>query len=110
MRQFVEYIFRSCNSLGFLPNQFIDNDRVNLNQPSLYLADKDAEQLEYRFGEDGEKVFEDYIEKIVYSIITFGNINSHTVKDGKILDKIFRSAKSRFIIFGFAQQLLEIVV
>jgi hypothetical protein len=114
LRQFLEYIFRSCHSFGLLPDAFIVKDQVNLNQSSLYLAGEDAENIGYRYGEKGEGIFEKYIAKIVQSVLVFGNIRSHTVKiseeDNRNLDLLFRSKNSRFIVFGFALQLCEVVV
>lgn len=114
LRQLVEYIFRACHKVGLVPDQCVIDGKVNLNQSSLYLAGKDAEKIGIRYGEKGERVIPDYIESIIRSVLEFGNIHSHTVElseeDTQKIDKILKSAKSRFIIYGLTLQLCEVVV
>lgn len=114
LRQLIEYLFRVCNQVGLVPDQCITDGKVNLNQSSLYLAGKDAEKLNIRFGEKGERIIPDYIESIIRSVLEFGNVHSHTAElndeDNLKIEKIFRTAKSRFIIFGLTLQLCEAIV
>ena len=114
LRQLIEYLFRACNEVGLVPDQCVIDGKVNLNQSSLYLAGKDAEKIGIRYGEKGERVIPDYIENIIRSVLEFGNIHSHTVElseeDTQKIDKILKSAKSRFIIYGLTLQLCEAVV
>ena len=114
LRQLVEYIFRSCHEVGLIPNQCVTDGKVNLNQSSLYLAGKDAEKLGIRYGKKGERIIPDYIEGIIRSVLEFGNIHSHTVElseeDTLKIEKILKSAKSRFIIYGLTLQLCEAVI
>lgn len=114
VRQLIEYLFRACNGVGLVPDQCVIDGKVNLNQSSLYLAGKDAEKIGIRYGEKGERIIPDYIESIIRSVLEFGNIHSHTVElseeDTQKIDKILKSAKSRFIIYGLTLQLCEVVV
>lgn len=114
LRQLIEYIFRACNQVGLVPDQCIIDGKVNLNQSSLYLAGNDAKKLGIRFGEKGERIIPDYIEGIIRSVLDFGNVHSHTVdlsdEDTLKIEKIFRTAKSRFIIFGLTLQLCEVLI
>ena len=114
LRQLIEYLFRTCNEVGLVPDQCVIDGKVNLNQSSLYLSGKDAEKIGIRYGEKGERIIPDYIECIIRSVLEFGNIHSHTVElteeDTQKIDKILKSAKSRFIIYGLTLQLCEAVV
>lgn len=114
LRQLLEYLFRACNIVGLVPDQCITDGRVNLNQCSLYLAGKDAEKSGVRYGEKGERIVPDYIENIIRSILEFGNIHSHTVEleedDLQKIEGIFRTAQSRFIIFGLTLQICEVII
>lgn len=114
LRQLIEYIFRVCNKVGLVPDKCIDNGKVNLNQSSLYLAGKNAELLGIRYGVVGERVIPDYIENIIRSILDFGNVHSHTVdlddEDTLKIEKILRTSKSRFIVFGLTLHLCEALI
>lgn len=114
LRQLIEYIFRVCNQVGLVPDQCIIDGKVNLNQSSLYLAGNDAKKLGIRFGEKGERIIPDYIESIIRSVLEFGNVHSHTVElsddDTLKIEKILRTAKSRYIIFGLTLQLCEALI
>ncbi len=114
LRQLLEYLFRACNKVGLVPDQCITDGRVNLNQCSLYLAGKDAEKSGVRYGEKGERIVPDYVESIIRAILEFGNIHSHTVEleedDLLKIEGIFRTAQSRFIIFGLTLQICEAVI
>lgn len=114
LRQLIEYLFRSCNEVGLIPDKCFIDGKVNLNQSSLYLAGKDAEKLGIRYGEKGERIIPDYIESIIRAILEFGNIHSHTVElseeDTQKIERILKSAKSRFIIFGLTLQLCEAII
>lgn len=114
LRQLLEYMFRACNKVGLVPDQCMSDGRVNLNQCSLYLAGKDAEKSGVRYGEKGERIVPDYVESIIRAILEFGNIHSHTVEleedDLQKIEGIFRTAQSRFIIFGLTLQICETVI
>lgn len=114
LRQLLEYLFRACNMVGLVPDQCITDGRVNLNQCSLYLAGKDAEKSGVRYGEKGERIVPDYVESIIRAILEFGNIHSHTVEledeDMHKIESIFRTAQSRYIIFGLTLQICEAVI
>lgn len=114
LRQLLEYLFRACNMVGLVPDQCITDGRVNLNQCSMYLAGKDAEKSGVRYGEKGERIVPDYVESIIRAILEFGNIHSHTVEledeDVHKIESIFRTAQSRFIIFGLTLQICEVVI
>jgi len=114
LRQLIEYIFRVCNKVGLVPDKCIEKGKVNLNQSSLYLAGKNAELIGIRYGEIGERIIPDYIESIIRSILDFGNVHSHTAElddeDTLKVEKILKTSKSRFIIFGLTLQLCEVLL
>lgn len=113
LRQFVEYLFRACHKVGVIPDQCIPNGIVNLNQCSIYLAGKNAEKAGVRYGEPGERVIPEYIEAIIRSVLDFGNVHSHTVEldaeDTIKIENILRSSQSKYLIFGLALQMCEVI-
>lgn len=113
LRQLVEYIFRACNKVSIIPDECIPNGLVNLNQCSLYIAGKDAEKVGVRYGEPGDRIIPPYIESIIRSVLEFGNVHSHTVElDSEDLIKvesILRSAHSKYLIYGLALQMCEVI-
>ena len=114
LRLLIEYLFRACNKVGLIPDQCVFEGKLNLNQSSLYLAGKNAEVIGIRYGKIGERIIPDYIESIIRSVLEFGNIHSHTVElseeDTQKIEKILKSAKSRFIIYGLTLQLCEAII
>lgn len=114
LRKLLEYLFRACNKVGLVPDQCMTDGKVNLNQCSLYLAGKDAEKSGVRYGEKGERIVPDYVESIIRAILGFGNIHSHTDEledeDNHKIESIFRTAQSRFIIFGLTLQICEVII
>lgn len=114
LRKLLEYLFRACNKVGLVPDQCMTDGKVNLNQCSLYLAGKDAEKSGVRYGEKGERIVPDYVESIIRAILEFGNIHSHTDEledeDNHKIESIFRTAQSRFIIFGLTLQICEVII
>ncbi len=113
LRQLVEYLFRACHKVGLIPDQCIPNGIVNLNQCSIYLAGKNAEKAGVRYGEPGERVIPEYIEAIIRSVLDFGNVHSHTVEldaeDTIKIENILRSSQSKYLIFGLALQMCEVI-
>lgn len=114
LRKVLECLFRTCNKVGLVPDQCISNGVVNLNQSSKYLAGKEADKTGVRYvGEDG-RIAPEHIEKEIRSILELGNINSHTLEldeDDKLkLDRFFRTANSKYIVFSLALQLCDVVV
>ncbi len=113
LRQVLEYLFRACNKVGLIPEQCMQGTNINLNQCSLYLAGKNATKAGVRYGEQGEKIIPEYIEAFIRSILDFGNTHSHTVElsadDQLKIEAIFRSKKSRYIIFGLTMHICEVI-
>lgn len=111
LRKAIEYLFRSCNKAGLVPDLCISNEKVNLNQSSLYLAGKPAENLNIICS---KKIIPEYIENIIRSILDLGNTASHTVdlneQEEKKVDNLFKSLKSNYLIYGLTLQLCEVVV
>ncbi len=113
LRQLMEYLFRACNKVGLIPDQCVPDGIVNLNQSSLYLAGKNAEKVGVRYGEEGDRILPEYVEKIVRSVLEFGNVHSHTVEldseDLLKIENILKSSKSNYLIFGLALLLCEVI-
>lgn len=114
LRQFLEYVFRSLGRLNILPDICFSEGRVNLNQCSLYLAGKDCINLGIRYSSDrNNRIVPSYIENIIHAVLDFGNINSHTTEiteeEQAIIENLLSKSNSRFLIFGFAMQMMEVV-
>lgn len=111
LRKAIEYLFRSCNKVGLVPDLCVSNGKVNLNQSSLYLAGKPAENLNIICS---QRIIPEYIENIIRSILDLGNTASHTVdlneQEEQKVDNIFQSLKSNYLIYGLTLQLCEVVV
>lgn len=114
LRKEVEYLFRAFHRVGLVPDQCIPGGNVNLNQCSIYLSGKPTNHAGVQYGDGGDRVVPEYIESIIKSILEFGNINSHTVDlekaDEDRIAEILSSGKSKYLIFGLAMQLCEVIV
>ena len=114
LRKYIEYIFRALGRLNVLPNICFSDGRVNLNQCSLYLAGKDCNNLGIRYSSDrNNRIVPTYIEDIIHSVLDFGNLNSHTAEitdeEQAIIESLLSKSNSRFLIFGFAMRMMEVV-
>lgn len=116
LRHFLEYLFRACGKVGIIPAVYVADakGKVNLNQCSIYLAGKECDVLKIKYGTSkDDRIIPQHIETIIWSVLEFGNIHSHTtdmnISDQKLVEKILESANSRMLVFGFMLQLLEVV-
>ncbi|MCR5569255.1 MAG: hypothetical protein K6G31_08270 [Paludibacteraceae bacterium] len=120
LRQLVELIYRKFIEFRIVPDCCIDKGGVNLNQCQMYLSGRIAfvkKIYRYPFGEG---VLPKHIENIMYQVLSLGNINSHTFEVGENVDlteeeqehvdELLSSRDSRFIIFGFTLQLMEVII
>lgn len=120
LRQLVELIFRKCNDFKIIPDCCVEKGEVNLNQCQMYLSGRIAfikKVYRYPFGEG---LFPKHIENILYQVLSLGNINSHTFEVGENVElteeeqehvgQLLSSRDSRFIIFGFALQMIEVLI
>lgn len=116
LRKVIEYLFRVCGEVGLVPEQCIENGLVNLNQCSVYLSGKITEKLtvKLRYIGEGGRIVPEYIEKIIHSVLNFGNTSSHTIElnteDKEKIENLFKSLKSNYLIYGLTLQLCEAVV
>lgn len=116
LRKVIEYLFRVCGEVGLVPEQCFGNGLVNLNQCSVYLSGKITEKLtvKLRYIGEGGRIVPEYIEKIIHSVLNFGNTSSHTIElnteDKEKIENLFKSLKSNYLIYGLTLQLCEAVV
>lgn len=114
LRKVIEYLFRECHRVGLVPDACISNGIINLNQCSLYLAGKNPEKINLRYGEEGDRIIPKHIERIIRSVLELGNTCSHSVEledeDKEKIEEIFTSFKSNYLIYGLTLQLCEAVV
>lgn len=113
LRIMVEYIFRILNDRNILPDEFIENGDVNINQSYYYLTGGEPNHIKFRYGEKGDRVFPKHFENILLPIITLGNTSSHSAKlTDKDEDKIkvfFDRNDARCLVMSFALQLCEVI-
>lgn len=116
LRLLMEYIFRACNKYEIIPSVCFDNDNVNLNQCYNYLRGKPAMIAHVRYGEDGDRIVPEHIERILFSNLCLGNANSHssTLTDEELVgikNLLFRTPESsKYLMFGITLQMCEAVV
>lgn len=118
LRQSLEYIFRKANEADIIPNEFIGNEKddVNLNQCVQFLSGRNADWIGIRFGGAKDYVVPSHIKDMMFQVLNLGNINSHsrTLNDDE-LKKLGAYIKenvcnSQRLIFSLALQICEIAV
>lgn len=115
MRKGLEYVFRILNKNGIIPDDFIYNGLVNLNQCFMFLIGRDAEKVGFRYGCYGEKIVPRHIQDMMSLILYIGNSGSHSTELSK--EEITRydnqitlsGISSKYLLFSMALQLCEIV-
>ena len=113
LRQVLEYLFRACHKVGLIPDQCMAGTNINLSQCSLYLAGKNATKAGVKYDGPGSRIIPEHIESFIRTVLEFGNTHSHTVElsaeDQTKIEAIFRSKRSRYIIYGLAMQICEVI-
>ena len=109
LRKVVEYIFRTANKVGILPNEFInDKDHVNLTYSSLFLAgevvDFSMPKIRIKYGKEDEAIFSSEVCIMVRSILDFTTPVSHTSSDEEKRPKL-----PKRIYFSCILQLCEVI-
>ena len=114
LRQLVEHLFRACNIVGLVPDQCVPKGIVNLSDSLNYLCGKKAGKAGVRFGQENDRIVTHLVEKEIRSVLGLGNTNSHTVKldasDQKLIEELFRTANSKYVIFSLALQMCDVIV
>lgn len=114
LRQLVEHIFRSFNRIGLIPDEFIINGKINLNQSSLYISGKNPQHIGLRYGKEGDRIVPRYIENILRLVLDLGNKHSHTtdleVMDENQLNDFFHQINSRYLIPSLIMQMCEVII
>lgn len=113
IRRLIEYIFRSLNKKRILPDEFIPDDKVNLNQSYHYLSGGFPEFIPWRYGKKGDTVFHQYMSNIIKSLLFLGDIQSHTVDlsddENKIVQQVLTTANAKYFIEGALLQLCDVL-
>ena len=113
LRQALEYIFRTANRAGIIPDDFFVSGNVNLNQCFMYIIGRNAEILGFRYGNQGERIAPGYIQNMMSLIINLGNMNSHSqLSDAEVQEAenklLSDGMSSKILVFSMALQLIEI--
>ena len=118
MRQILEYVFRTANKVGLIPDEFIGKEKndVNLNQCVQYLSGRNADWLGLRYGGAKDYIVPPHIRDMMFLVLNLGNINSHstTFNDNELikLGKYFEDnvCNSQYTIYSIALHVCEIVL
>ena len=121
MRKALEYVFRTTQEVGIIPDKFFSNGKVNLNQCFMFLIGKNADHIGYRYGNPGERIAPQHIQNMMSLIINLGNSSSHSIienhetelsdEEVQNYDDYIRETggDSKLLIFSIALQLCEII-
>lgn len=121
MRKALEYVFRTTQKVGIIPDKFFSNGKVNLNQCFMFLIGNDAEHIGYRYGNPGERIAPRHIQDMMSLIINLGNFSSHSIIENhetELSDEEMQKydnymkeigGDSKMLIFSIALQFCEIV-
>lgn len=119
LRIMIEYLFRIFNDKKILPDEFIPQGAVNINQSYYYLKGGNPDIIRFRYGNDksegtdADRVVPQYIEQILWPIISLGNNQSHSVQitgdDEKKITSFFEKQDAQYLIMGYALQLCEVI-
>ena len=108
LRKVLEYLFRSANKQGLLPDEFFDkNGNPVLWDSMQYMSGLEPSNIKFRYGSEGEAIFPKRQNHLVLNILNFVNEDSHTGSDENapyIID-----AESKDLFFGFLFQLLHVI-
>lgn len=87
LRKVMEYVFRSANKIGLLPQECIErDDQINLLEANRYMSGKNTRHSHLRYGLagtgpegiGGDTIFPEFLGHITKGIIEFGSKDSHT--------------------------------
>ena len=122
LRKVMEYIFRSANKIGLLPQECIErDDNINLLESNRYMSGLNTTYSHLRYGEPGtgnegkggDTIFPEIIGYMTKSIIAFGSVESHTtnkINPYTINDKDYTlTEKEKELFFGYVLQLCHII-
>lgn len=120
MRTALEYVFRTTQEVGIIPDEFFSKGKVNLNQCFMFLIGNNADHIGYRYGEFGERIAPQYIQDMMSLIINLGNSSSHSIEnhETELSDEEMlnydnyiekNGGNSKLLIFSIALQFCEIV-
>lgn len=105
LRQVLEYLFRSANTRGLLPDDFFKDKKPILWDSMQYMCGKDPSNIKFRFGNPGESIFPEKQNYLLLNILNFVNGDSHTgEKDTYVID-----TESKDMFFGFVFHLMNII-
>lgn len=116
LRKILEYMFRSANKVGLLPDEFFDTKKKVILWDSMqYLCGKNPSNIHFRYGmdeskpnaDDAETVFPKTINYLLLNILNFVNTDSHTEDDD--VKPYFIDINNKDLFFGFVFQLSHII-
>ncbi len=105
LRQVLEYLFRSANTKGLLPDEFFKDGKPILWDSMQYMCGKDPSNIKFRYGNPGEYIFPERQNYLLLNILNYVNEESHT--GGK--EKYVIDIESKDMFFGFVFQLMNII-
>lgn len=113
LRKVIEYLFRSANKFGLLPDGFFDaNGHIVLLDASRFMAGLETNiydgrtiKNKIRFGEPDDCIFNQEIAMFVKNILNYSSSDSHTNED----DPYIIEEDKKEIFFGYVLQLCHVI-
>ncbi len=115
MRRILEYLFRATNKIGVLPDEMMQDDKINLTNSSCYLDGQEVRvgKTILQVDRSEERIFPPIIAGIVKKIINIANKQTHTAditqEEEDILTEYYRTVGSSHMLFGYALQLCDVI-
>ncbi|MBQ5934643.1 MAG: hypothetical protein IJL68_01395 [Bacteroidales bacterium] len=108
LRKVLEYMFRSANRQGLLPDEFFDKKGHPVLWDSMqYMSGLEPSNIKFRYGAEGETIFPKRQNHLLLNILNFVNEDSHTGEDDDAPYVI--DVESKDLFFGFLFQLLHVI-
>lgn len=109
LRQIVESLFHAYNKLGLLPDAFFEDNKINMQEASRFLAGEEPKYIPFRYGKKEEKVFPKLIAEIVREIVNVTNLGSHKGQSDEQGSKEINSYIKEKMLFGCTLQLCGVI-
>ena len=107
LRKVLEYLYKSANLHGLLPDEFFKDGKPVLWDSMQYMCGIEPSNIKIRYGQGNDTIFPKRENFLLLNILNFVNEDSHTGKDEDVPYVINKDSKDLF--FGFIFQLLHII-
>ena len=111
LRKVLEYFFRAAHKQGLLPDELFDNNGPMMKLASLFMAGANAsysrldKSKQVRWGEIGERIFDQQLSMIVKNTLDFTNADSHTLENAPW----YIDEQAKDIFFSYVLQMCHVI-